>query len=224
MFEDRLEAGRLLASKLSEYRDSPDGIILALPRGGVVVAFAIHEALHLPLDVLITRKLRAPENPEYALGALTETGYRFVNPDVAGLIAGAWSEGYLDMETEHQRREIERRRQLYRAGAGLPEIAGRIVLLVDDGVATGSTVIAAVRGVRPLGPKRIVVAVPVGSRQAIRALEAEADSVVAVSAPSHFQAVGEHYLRFPQVDDEEVVRYLGEARLATSKRQSPGPE
>ncbi|HSG27563.1 MAG TPA: phosphoribosyltransferase family protein, partial [Candidatus Krumholzibacterium sp.] len=161
MFEDRLAAGQALTAELSDYDHSPDAIVLALPRGGVVVGFAIHRALDLPLDVFITRKLRAPENPEFALGALTETGYRFVNPDVQGWAADPWAESYLARETEHQRLEIDQRKQLYRSGRDLSGIAGRTVLLVDDGVATGSTVIAAVRGLRVLGPAQIVVAAPV---------------------------------------------------------------
>jgi putative phosphoribosyl transferase len=221
MFEDRLDAGRLLASRLAGYRDSPDGIILALPRGGVVVGFAVHEALHLPLDVFMTRKLGAPENPEYALGALAETGYRFVNPDVEGLVAGSWGGEYIEQETRRQRREIEHRKQLYRDGGDLPDLRNRTVLLVDDGVATGSTVIAAVRSFGALDPRRIIVAVPVASRQAMETLAGEADEVVALSVPYRFVAVGEHYRQFPQVTDAEVVEYLDAARLAHSPRPSP---
>lgn len=221
MFDDRLEAGRLLAAELGEYGDSPDTLILALPRGGVVVGFAIHEALRLPLDVFITRKLRAPDNPEYALGALTETGYRYVNPDVKRILADSWGEGYLEEETEHQRLEITRRQGLYRNGGVLPELRGLTILLVDDGVATGSTVMAAVRGIRPCAPGPIVVAVPVGSPQAIETLRSEADDVVALAVPSGFMAVGEHYLHFPQVDDREVVGYLDSARLSVPRPQ-PG--
>jgi predicted phosphoribosyltransferase len=220
MFEDRLEAGQALASALDAYRNAPDAVVLALPRGGVVVGFAVSRALGLPLDVIITRKLRAPENPEYALGALTETGDRFVNPDVDGLVVDSWGKEYLEQETAWQRSEIERRKELYRNGAGLGDLAGQTVLLVDDGVATGSTLIAAVRGVRAQNPNRIVVGIPVGSRQAIESLSREADEVVAVSVPSRFFAVGEHYRYFPQVSDDEVVRYLREAaRPPSTSRQ-----
>jgi putative phosphoribosyl transferase len=212
VFEDRLDAGRSLVSELSRFADSPGSILLALPRGGVAIGFALHQALRLPLDVFITRKLRAPENPEFAIGALTETGYRFVNPDVRDLFLDSWGEAYLKKETEHQRLEIERRKQLYRNGDSLPELAGRTVFLVDDGVATGSTVVAAVRGVRALEPRTIIVAVPVGSPQAATTLRGEADQVVVLSTPPRFRAVGEYYEHFEQVSDDDVIAYLKAAR------------
>lgn len=208
MFEDRADAGRQLAAKLSAYRNRANAILLALPRGGVEVGLALHAALGLPLDVLITRKLRAPENPEYALGALSETGYRYVNPDAETLVSTAWGRDYLEQETAHQAREIERRKELYRQGAGLPPVLARTVLVVDDGIATGSTATAAVRGLRTLNPSEIVVAAPLASAQAVDALGREADCVEVVSIPEPFVAVGEHYERFPQVTDSEVAACL----------------
>lgn len=212
MFEDRAEAGRQLATKLEAYRNRAGAILLALPRGGVEVGLAVHFALKLPLDVLITRKLRAPENPEYALGALTETGYRYINPDAEPLVSGVSGQAYLERETAHQRQEIERRKGLYRDGGSLPPLLDRPVVVVDDGIATGSTVIAAVRGLRKLSPSEIVVAAPVASAQALDALGEEADRVVVVSIPERFFAVGEHYSWFPQVTDSEVVACLEAAR------------
>lgn len=223
MFEDRCEAGHLLAAELTQYRGASSGIILALPRGGVVVAFAVHQALGLPLDVYITRKLRAPENPEFALGAVTETGYRFVNPDVQELVSDAWVKSYLERETKHQRQEIERRKQLYRNGNDLPDLRNRTVLVVDDGVATGSTFMAAVRGIQARSPARLVAATPVGSSQAIEALRREADEVVVVSVPVSFRAVGEHYIHFPQVEDSEVVTLLQLARKPNPRNPLPIP-
>jgi predicted phosphoribosyltransferase len=210
MFENRLEAGKKLAEKLSRYHDRPNSLILALPRGGIVVGFALHQALHLPLDVCITRKLRAPGNREYAMGAITETGYRFDNPEAASLFG---SEGeYLEREIAYQRQEIERRKRLYRDGRDLEDIGGRMVLVVDDGIATGSTVMAAVRGLKALHAGRIVVAVPVAAPGAVRDLQGEADEVAVVSKPWHFMAVGAHYRDFPQVEDDEVAGYLRMAR------------
>jgi putative phosphoribosyl transferase len=218
VFEDRAEAGRRLAEKLGAYRNRARAILLALPRGGVEVGLALHASLALPLDVLITRKLRAPENPEYALGALTETGYRYINPDAAPLISGTGGREYLERETAHQAREIERRKALYRNGAGLPTLADRTVLVIDDGIATGSTAIAAVRGLRKLNPSEIVVASPVASTQALDTLGEEADRLVVVSIPDRFFSVGEHYSWFPQVTDSEVV-----ACLETARRAPTGP-
>lgn len=220
MFEDRAEAGQQLATKLEAYRNRASAILLALPRGGVEVGLALHAALALPLDVLITRKLRAPENPEYALGALTETGYRYINPDAETLVSTAWGGRHLERETEHQAREIERRKELYRHGAGLPPLLDRTVLVVDDGIATGSTVIAGVRGLRTLNPSEIVVAAPVASAQALEALGEEADRVVVVSIPERFFAVGESYGWFPQVTDSEVVACLEAARRTPARPAS----
>jgi putative phosphoribosyl transferase len=222
VFRDRAEGGRLLGEKLTAYRNRADAIILALPRGGVAVGFAVYEALSLPLDVLITRKLRAPENPEYALGALTETGYRYINPDIRALVSESWGKDYLERETAFQTGEIERRKQLYRDGAGLPTLDEKAVLLIDDGIATGSTVIAAVRGLRALAPSEIVVGAPVASRQAAEALTGEADGVVVVSVPERFCAVGEHYDWFPQVTDSQVVAALRAARGIPTEPASGG--
>ena len=214
MFQDRLDAGKQLAEKLRRYRDRPNTLILALPRGGIVVGFALYQALHLPLDVFITRKLRASGNPEYALGAITETGYRFYNPEALSLFGSSGE--YLEREIAHQRQEIEHRKHLYRGGCDLEDVRGRTVLVVDDGIATGSTVMAAVRGLGNLGAGPIVVAVPVAAPSAVRDLEREAHEVVVVSEPAYFIAVGAHYREFPQVDDNEVAAYLRMAHQKTS--------
>jgi len=216
MFEDRMEAGRLLAASLAEYQDDPNSIILALPRGGATVGFALHQALGLPLNVFITRKLGAPQNPEYALGALTETGHRFLNIDLESE-DGSRVRHYLDEEVGRQQEEIRRRQQLYRRGAPLGRLDGRTVILVDDGIATGATAIAAVRGLRTLSPGKIVVTAPVASQQALEALRTEADAIVVLSIPSHFFAVGEQYRRFPQVEDREVLEYLDASHMGTRR-------
>lgn len=214
MFENRLEGGERLAEQLSRYRNRSNALILALPRGGIVVGFALHQALHLPLDVFITRKLRAPGNPEYAMGAVAETGYCFYNPEALSLFP-AESE-YLEQEAAHQRQEIDRRKQLYREGRDMQDIGGRTVLLVDDGIATGSTVMAAVRGLKGLHAGRIVVAAPVAALAAVRNLEREADEVVVVEQPMDFAAVGAHYREFSQVEDHEVAEYLRMAQQTAS--------
>ncbi|MGZ5140640.1 MAG: phosphoribosyltransferase, partial [Burkholderiales bacterium] len=159
-FHDRTHAGRVLAEKLSHYRDNPDVIVLALPRGGVPVAFEVARALHAPMDVFIVRKLGLPGHEEYAMGAIASGGVRVMNSDVERLPI---PQSTIDAVTAREQQELERRERLYRGDRPPLQLAGRIVILVDDGLATGSTMRAAVEAVRQQNPKRIVVAVPVAA-------------------------------------------------------------
>ncbi|MEE9204933.1 MAG: phosphoribosyltransferase family protein [Nitrospirales bacterium] len=212
MIRDREEAGRLLAQRLGAYCDDPDALILALPRGGVAVGYTLSLALHLPLDVLITRKLGAPGNPEYAMGALSETGAIFLNPDAERIInAGIWSRVHLADTIQAQRGEITRRQTLYRSGRPLPSLSDRSVLLVDDGVATGSTFLASIKALRGLNVQRLIAALPVGPVDTLSEISRTVDELVVLLAPEPFFAVGNHYEDFKQVEDEEVIRYLASA-------------
>ncbi|MDA8218752.1 MAG: phosphoribosyltransferase [Dehalococcoidales bacterium] len=215
IYENREQAGQQLAGELSEFRGT-DTLVLALPRGGVVVGYQVAVRLNLALDVIVTRKIGAPGNPEYAIGAVSETGdVQLNNAEIAYL---GIPTSYVSEEIAHQRREIERRGALYRGGRGRPNVTGRHVILVDDGIATGFTMFASVRALRSESPAELVVAVPVAPPSTVRTLEAEVDRVVCPSTPEPFMAVGAWYRHFDQVTDEEVRQYL---RLA-SNLPSPG--
>ncbi len=215
VLKNRHEAGRLLAERLDAYRDDPKGIILALPRGGVPVGFTLSQALHLPLDVLITRKLGAPGNPEFALGALSETGTLFLNEEA--LRALAVTRQALEPTIRIQREEIARRQTLYRKGRSLPSLADRTVLLVDDGVATGATFLASAQALRNLGVHRLVAALPLAPSETCERIRQQVDELVVLLTPEPFFAVGNHYEDFRQVEDEEVVRYLDQAQAESEK-------
>ncbi|MEK6786428.1 MAG: phosphoribosyltransferase [Nitrospirota bacterium] len=205
-FKNREEAGRRLVERLIRYHEDQAALILALPRGGVAVGYQLSLGLHLPLDVCITRKLGAPDNPEYALGAVGETGTIYLNPDAMA----AYSRFRTDIEelVQVQRREIARRQDLYRQGRQFPTLTDRIVILVDDGIATGSTFFAAVQSIRHLKPRRLIGAVPVGPAETIREARLQVDELVVLATPDPFLAVGHHYIDFAQVSDHNVVEYL----------------
>jgi putative phosphoribosyl transferase len=208
-FPDRARAGRVLAGLLAGYAGHPDVLVLALPRGGVPVGAEVAGVLGAPLDVFVVRKLGVPGHEELAMGAIASGGTVVVNEQVVrqtGL-----SPYVLQQVTERERRELERRERAYRGGRPPPAVEGRTVLLVDDGLATGSTMRAAVLAVRRLRPARIVVAVPAASRRTCEALRAEADEVVCVASPDPFLAVGRAYERFEQVSDDEVRELLARA-------------
>ena len=209
LFQDRTDAGRRLAQKLMQYRDKST-VVLALPRGGVVVGYEIAVALGVPLDVIITHKIPAPGNPEYAIGAVAENGETQLNQDEIRLLG--ISSAYIQRETQRQLEEIERRKSLYRGDKPLPPVAGRTVIIVDDGVATGYTMMAAVKAVKALRPRQIVVAVPVGPRETLDLLAEMADDVVVLDTPVPFFAVGVFYRNFEQTSDEDVRRTLDQAK------------
>jgi predicted phosphoribosyltransferase len=209
LFRDRTEAGRQLAAKLTAYADRPDVLVLALPRGGVPVAFEVARALHAPLDVFLVRKLGVPGHEELAMGAIASGGVRVLNEDaVRGL---GIPDDVLDAVSEGELRELERRERAYRGGRPAPPVRGRTVILVDDGLATGSTMRAAVAALRRQGPARVVVAVPVGSPETCAEFQAEADEAVCARTPEPFYAVGLWYEDFSQTSDEEVRDLLERA-------------
>ncbi len=214
MFANREEAGDLLARELTAFRDDPHAILLALPRGGVVVAYRMSVALHLPLDVLITRKIGVPGNPEYALGAVSETGSVYWNR--AALSGLALSERELEASVQSQQQEVARRVALYRKGRAFPDLTDRTVILVDDGLATGATFFASVAGARRHHPRRVIGAIPVGARSSVEEARSLVDQLIVLRVPEPFYAVGNFYRDFEQVEDNEVLEYLnlaGEAFL-----------
>lgn len=214
MFRDRVDAGRQLAGHLSAYRDRAGVLVLALPRGGVPVASEVADALNAPLDVFLVRKLGVPGQEELAMGAVASGGMRILNDEVMEVLQPSWQA--LEGVTAHERRELERRERRYRHGREPLDPVGKIVLLVDDGVATGSSMLVAVEALRKLGPSRIVVAVPVAPPSSLRKLEARADEVVCVHAPEAFDAVGCFYESFSQTTDKEVCALLQRERIRVS--------
>ena len=219
-FVDRTEAGRRLADALGGY-DGKETVVLALPRGGVPVAAEVAARIGAPLDLLIVRKIGVPYQPELAMGAVVDGASPVVvrNEDV---IRGAdITQAEFDRVRDRELAEIERRRELYLAGRKPVEVAGRTVIVVDDGIATGATVRAAIRGLRRRKPAEIVLAVPVAPPDTVAMLENEADRVVCLEQPSFFQAIGLHYRDFRQVSDEEVIATLAMYPPAVPAQDAP---
>ncbi len=207
-FRDRADAGRALARRLGAYAHRADVIVLALPRGGVPVAHEVARALGAPLDVLVVRKLGIPWNEEYAMGAIASGGERLLDEQVVrelGISAEA-----VDEVARREQRELERREGAYRGGRPAPDLHGRIAILVDDGLATGSTMRVAVRAARRQRPARVVVAAPVAAPEACALLRTEADEVVCDQMPEAFLGVGRWYRDFSQTGDEEVRALLAQ--------------
>ena len=215
-FPNRTEAGRLLAEKLVKYADRDDVIVLGLPRGGVPVAFEVAQRLGAQLDVFIVRKLGVPGFEELAAGAIASGGVRVLNEDVTRAIPHA--DVMIEAVTVRETAELERREQIYREGRPSPELHDRTVILVDDGLATGATMRAAVKALRQRGAAKIVVAVPVGPPDTCREIEQEADETICLSTPPFFQAVGQYYEDFSQTSDEDVRELLTQAAQNISER------
>ena len=206
MFRDRNDAGRQLAEKLAKYRGQ-NAAVLALPRGGVVTGREIAQALGLPLDIAVVRKIGHPLSPEYAIGAVDDSGAIILNDAETESVSQAWLAG----EIEREKKEAERRIKAYRGGRKPIPISGKTALVVDDGIATGLSMRLVVRSLRVQNPARVVVAVPVASAEAVESLRKEADEVITLEPPEEFLgAVGAHYIEFEQVEDAEVIRLLSE--------------
>src|SRR6059058_4939039 len=213
-FPNRTEAGRLLAGRLVKYAGRNDVIVLGLPRGGVPVAYEVAKRLGVPLDVFIVRKLGVPGFEELAAGAIASGGVRVLNQDVMRALPNA--NETIESITARETAELERREQSYRDGRPAPELRNRVVILVDDGLATGATMRAAVAALRQRGVAKIVVAAPVGAPDTCRELEQEADETICAIAPEFFQAVGQYYEDFSQTSDEEVRELLSRAAQRTA--------
>ena len=216
-FQDRREAGRTLGAALRKYAGRGEVVVLALPRGGVPVAYEVARALGAPLDLFLVRKLGTPGHRELAMGAIASGGVRVLNDDVV-----RWygiSQDSIEAVAREEERELLRRERAYREGREPVPIEGRIAILVDDGLATGSTMRAAVKAVRRLRPSAVVVAVPLGARETCDELSAIADEVLCVRTPEPFAAVGQWYLDFDQTTDEEVRRLLSQHANAITTHQ-----
>ena len=204
MFRDRNDAGKLLAERLAKYRGQ-DAVVLALPRGGVVVGYEIAQALSLPLDIVVVRKIGHPNNPEYAICAIDEKGVLLCNETERAAVDQLW----LQKEMQRQRTEAQRRSALYRGKKKPANFEGKIAIIIDDGIATGLTARLAIEGVKAHNPKTIVVAVPVASSGVVRKIKREVDELIVLEPPEEFLgAVGAHYEHFSQVEDEEVIRLM----------------
>jgi len=214
-FVDRRDAGRRLAAALAFLKGRRDLLVLAVPRGGVVVGAEVARALQAPLDVIIARKIGAPGNPELAIGAVAADGTTVLDEGLIGQLGV--SAGYIESTTERERLEIERRLQAYRGDRPPPEVAGKTVVLTDDGVATGATTLAAIRSLRRHGPRSLILAVPVGPPDTINMLSREVDRAVVLATPELFWAVGAFYQVFDQTTDYEVSELLAEVAREQGK-------
>lgn len=216
-YEDRIQAGRRLAEQLQHYARRDDLLVLALPRGGVPVAYEVAQSLSAPLDLMLVRKLGTPGQEELAMGAIASGGARVLNEDLIRHLG--IREATLEAVAADERKEMERRRQAYRGDRPEPKMAGRCVILVDDGVATGATMRVAVAALKQLGPARVVVAVPVAPPDTVAVLAREADEVICPATPEPFFGVGRWYEDFSQTGDEEVRQLL----QAAWSRDAPPP-
>jgi putative phosphoribosyl transferase len=208
-FRDRREAGRILACRLAEYANRPDVLVYGLPRGGVAVAYEVAQALRVPLDVFLVRKLGVPGHEEFAMGAVASGGVRVLNRDVIGALQ--IPEAVVEQLIAREERELERRERAYRGDRPAPDLRGKTVILVDDGLATGSTMLAAVTALRQRQRVQVVVAVPVGSPETCDALSPHVDEIVCSVTPDPLYAVGLWYDDFSQATDDEVRELLAEA-------------
>jgi putative phosphoribosyl transferase len=208
-FDDRVAAGRLLADAMRGYRDRDDLLVLALPRGGVPVAAQVADALNAPLDLMLVRKLGVPGQPELAMGAIATGGVQVLNPDIVRALG--ISDHTIDRVAQVEGRELDRRARAYRGDRPPPTLRGTCVVLIDDGLATGATMRAAVAAARAQHPAELVVAVPVASAEALDLIEPTVDDLVCLAAPEPFLGVGRWYAAFPQTSDAEVRALLTEA-------------
>lgn len=206
MFKNRLEAGNLLAEKLQEYTSKKNAIVLAIPRGGLQIGVPIAKKLDLPLDIVITKKIPFPGNPEYAIGAIGPEGEIFITSEIT-------SKEYINEQKEELTQKIKERYKKYRGNLPLPNLKNKIVILVDDGLATGSTMIAAIAYIKKQTPSLIIVAVPVAPMETCKKIEPMVDKLICLKIPEYFYAVGEFYQEFFQVEDDEAIRLLKEAQL-----------
>lgn len=212
IFQDRHDAGKQLAIALMHYQNAPNAIVIGLPRGGVVTAYEVAKTLQLPLDVICPRKIGAPINPELAIGAITETGEGIFDQSLINRLNISQVE--IDKIVEHEKVVATQRIKLFRKGRPKLDIKGKIVILTDDGLATGATMRAAIRSVYAEKPKKIIVAVPTAPFETVQLIQQEVNEVICLDCPSFFQAVGQFYKDFSQTEDEEVIALLETCSIA----------
>ncbi|MFT3893037.1 MAG: phosphoribosyltransferase [Anaerolineales bacterium] len=206
LFYDRKDAGQKLAEKLLEYANREDVVVLALPRGGVPVAYEVAQALNAPLDIFLVRKMGLPGHEELAMGAIASGGARVINKDVLRMFSVP--EGLIEAVARRELKELERREHLYRGDRPMVDVQNRTVILIDDGLATGASMHAAIKGLRNQHPARIVVAVPTGAEETCKAFEHEVDEIICATTPEPFYGVSKWYENFSQTSDEEVQSLL----------------
>ena len=221
-FKDRSEAGRLLATRLSAYANRPDVVVLALPRGGVPVAFEVAQALNAPLDVFVVRKLGVPGHEELAMGAIATDGVRVINNDI--VLALGISAQEIDRVAEMEQKELERREHAYRGNQPALNVKGRTVIVVDDGLATGASMRAAIAALRQMQPQRIVVAVPTAAVETCQQFRDEVDEIVCATTPQPFYSVGLSYENFSQTTDAEVHTLLAQSANRFGLPQDQGQD
>jgi len=210
IFKNRVEAGEKLAAALGKFKNAPDTIIIALPRGGVIVGYEVAKKLNLPLDIVVPRKIGAPGNPEFAIGAITETGEGIFDEMTVGTYG--ITESYLQNEIKKEKAEAVRRLKLYRGTRPPLDLKNKTAILVDDGLATGLTMRAAIKTVKKLGANKIIVTIPVTSPEAAELIKQECDEIIYLEAPAFFGAVGSFYEEFEQTADDEVIDLLSRER------------
>lgn len=210
LFKDRRDAGKKLAIQLSKYKDDKNVIVLGLARGGMVTASEVAFTLNVPLNVVVVRKIGAPNNEELALGAIAEHGEGIFNEHLVGMLGV--SSDYLKREVERQKKILKERLNLYRGKSPAPDLNGKTVILVDDGIATGASMRVAIESVRDAKAKKIVLAVPVAAHDSLNKIAKEVDEVVCLSSPVFFEAVGAFYQEFDQTSDEEVIHLLSQKK------------
>lgn len=221
-FKNRTEAGGLLAQRLGPYAQRDDVVVLALPRGGVPVAFAIAQTLNVRLDILLVRKLGVPGHEEYAMGAIASGGWTVLHRDAVDTLG--ITKAAIDEVTRRESAELTRREQLYRGSRPPPNLRGRVVILVDDGLATGASMQVALQAVRAENPAQVIVAVPVSPPETLQSLRPQADEIVCILSPEAFHAVGLWYEHFDQTSDEEVIELLAQAERAHASHASGKPD
>jgi len=210
IFKNRVDAGQKLVEKLKQYKDQKETLILALPRGGVVVAFEVAKALNLPLDLVVPRKIGAPFNEEYAIGAITETGEGIF--DLEAIASLKVTKDYLDKKVAEEKNEAERRLKAYRQDRPPLNLEYKTVIIVDDGIATGLTMRAAIKSVKEKKAKKIIVAVPTSAKDSLQTIKNETDEVICLDTPLFFGAVGAFYQEFGQTTDEEVIELMKKSK------------
>jgi putative phosphoribosyl transferase len=219
LFKDRTHAGKILADMLNQYANNPNALVLALPRGGVPVAFEVAKRLHLPLDVWLVRKLGHPQNKELAIGAISLGYVKVFNEELLKHFAVSPTE--INRVVAEEEIELERRNRRYRDSKPTPRLSNKIIILIDDGVATGATLRAAITALRKFNPAKIIAAVPVGSTEACQELESVADELLCLYTPEPFGGVGAWYENFAQLNDHEVNDYLKKAEFNRISKLSP---